>query len=108
MFKIYDKIHQFLSSIERHAHKRNLVPFLPHGVLCNAVGRYKPERYQIFHSLVRRHVQGAMAHGGIYDGDFFVGIYCFMADEFLKSVGIWQRCGQEYDGTVLTNIVPCF
>jgi len=82
--------------------------FLPHGVLCNAVGRYKPERYQIFHSLVRRHVQGAMAHGGIYDGDFFVGIYCFMADEFLKSVGIWQRCGQEYDGTVLTNIVPCF
>jgi len=31
---IYQKIHQFLSSIERDVHKRKLVPFyLPHSVV---------------------------------------------------------------------------
>jgi len=39
---IREKIHQFLSSVKRDAHKRKLVPFfLPHGVdvetsLCSA------------------------------------------------------------------------
>jgi len=36
------KIHQFLSSIKKDAHKRKLVPFfLPHGVGANAASVYE-------------------------------------------------------------------